>query len=175
MYTSKNINFGFIVLNPESNPSLLRNTVNSIRGKHDVPIISVAEKSIKTQPFKEMNEICPTCKGKETYTSLINAGMKNPPADWNFIVIAGTYIRHRLDNKYSMFIENEKDILFPIVGKKYDFVEATINGLLLHKNCLKEIGKMAEIGPYEICKLMWASEAIEKGYKFKAILGAKLC
>ena len=38
-----------------------------------------------------------------------------------------------------------------------------------------KIGKMAEIGPYEICKLMWALDAIEKGYKFKAILGAKLC
>jgi hypothetical protein len=164
-----------VVLNPESNPSLLRNTVNSIRGKYDVPVISVTENSVKTQPFKEMNEICPTCKGKDTYTSLINAGMKHPPADWNFIVIAGTYIRHRLDNKYSMFIESEKDILFPIVDRKYEFVEATLNGLLLHKNCLKEVGKMAEVGPYEICKLMWALDAVEKGYKFKAILGAKLC
>ena len=175
MYISKKINFGFVVLNPESNPSLLKNTVNSIRGKYDVPIISVAEKTVKNQTFKEMNEICQTYKGNETYTSLINTGMKNPPADWNFIVIAGTYIRRMLDSKYSIFIESEKDILFPIVDKKCDFFEATINGLLLHKNCLKKIGKMAEIGPYEICKLMWALDAIEKGYKFKAILGVKLC
>lgn len=130
---------------------------------------------MKSQSFKEMNEICPTCKGKETYTSLINAGLKSPPAEWNFVVIAGTYVRHRLDNKYSMFMESEKDILFPIVDNKYNFVDATINGLLVHKNCLKEIGPMAEIGPFEICKMMWALEAIEKGYKFKAILGAKLC
>lgn len=175
MYISKKINFGFVVLNPESNPSLLKNTVNSIRGKYDAPIISVTEKSVKAPALKEMNDICPTCKGKETYTSLINAGMKHPPADWNFLIIAGTYVRHRLDNKFSMFIESEKDILYPIVENKYDFVEATINGLLLHKNCLKEVGNMAEIGPYEICKLMWALEATEKGYKFKAILGAKLC
>lgn len=175
MGISKKINFGFIVLNPESNPSLLKNTVNSIRGKYDAPIISVTEKTAKEQQFKEMNDICPTCRGENTYTSLINAGMKYPPADWNFIVIAGTNIGHKIDNKYSMFIESEKDILFPIVDKKYEFVEATLNGLLLHKNCLNEVGKMAEIGPYEICKLMWALDAIDKGYKFKAILGAKLC
>jgi hypothetical protein len=164
-----------VILNPESNPSLLKSTVNSIRNKYRVPIISVTEKSVKAQNFKEMNEICPTCKGKETYTSLINAGLDSPPAEWNFIVIAGTYIKHRIENKYSMFIENEKDILFPIVDKKYEFVESTINGLLIHKNCLKEVGKMSEIGSYEVCKLMWTLDAIEKGYKFKAILGAKLC
>jgi len=175
LYTAKNLNFGFIILNPESNPSLLKSTINSIKSKFDVPIVSITEKSVKAESLKEMNSLCPTYKGQQTYTSLMNAGMKRAPADWNFFVIAGTFVRHKLDHKFSMFIENEKDILFPIVEKKYDFVEATINGLLIHKNCFKEVGNMAEIGPFEICKLMWALEATEKGYKFKAILGAKLC
>lgn len=169
------MNFGFLVLNPESNPSLLKNTVNSIRSKYDSPIVSITEKSVKAQSFKEMNAICPTCKGGSTYTSLINAGMKHPPAEWNILVIAGTYVRSRLTRKYSIFIENEKDIIFPVVEGKYDFVDATINGLTLHKNCFKEVGKMAEVGAFEVCKLMWALEAIGKEYKFKAILGVKLC
>lgn len=162
-------------MNPESNPSLLKSTVNSIRFKYDSPVVSITEKSVKSQSFKEMNAVCPTCKGGSTYTSLINAGLKHPPAEWNIIVIAGTYVRCRLAQKYSMFVENEKDIIYPVVEGKYNFVDATINGLMIHKDCLKEVGKMAEVGAFEVCKLMWALDAIEKGYKFKAILGVKLC
>lgn len=175
MYKPKNINFGFIILNPESNPSLLKSTVNSIKSKFNVPFICATEKSVKAESLKEMKAVCPTYKGQETYTSLMNVGMKHAPAEWNFFIMAGTYIQPKLNLKFSTFIENEKDILFPIVENKCDFLEGTINGLLVHKNCFKEVGNMAEIGPYEICKLMWALDAVEKGYKFKAILGAKLC
>lgn len=176
MYKSKNIDFGFIILNPESNPSLLKNTVNSISNKFEkAQYICATEKTVKTDSFKEMKAICPTFKGEGTYTSLMNVGMKHAPAEWNFFIMAGTYVRPQLDQKFSFFMENEKDILFPIVENKYNFVDATLNGLLVHKTCFKEVGNMAEIGPFEVCKLMWALDAMDKGYKFKAILGVKLC
>ena len=107
---------------------------------------------------------------------LLTRGLENAPCkEWNFVVIAGSWIRMGLDNKCSYFIESEKDILFPIVDRKMNFVDGSINGFLIQKSLFQDIGPFATDHPLEICKLFWAMEAQEKGYKFKAILGTAIC
>ena len=119
--------------------------------------------------------ICPTYKGKGTYSSLINVGMRHTLADWNFIICAGATVRWKMDRKFSYFIESEKDILFPIAENKIYFAEATLNGLLINKNTWKEVGEMNDDGSLEMVKILWALSAIDKGVKFKAIAGSKIC
>ena len=46
---------------------------------------------------------------------------------------------------------------------------------IMNKKAFKEIGKMTELGPLETVKLMWALDAIDKGYRFKAIANCKIC
>jgi hypothetical protein len=166
-----------VILCTERNINLLRSTVNSIKSRFpNYPIICVTDDTVTPNDLKEMKSICPvTYKGKSTFSSLINVGMQYAPADWNFIVCAGAIVRLKMDEKFAFFVESEKDILFPIAENKTNFVDATLNGLFINKHTWKEIGPMAEIGPMEIIKLMWATQAIEKGVKFKAIAGTKIC
>jgi hypothetical protein len=176
LYTYKAINCGFIVLCPESNSGLLKRTVNSIKSRYsECSVICATEESAKDENFNFMNEICPTYRGQETFSSLINAGMNNTKSDWNFIICAGSFIPTKIDQRFSYFLESKKDILFPIVNNKTNFVEATLNGLFINKETWDEVGEMANIGPLEVVKLMWALDAIKKGVKFKAISGTKIC
>lgn len=172
----KNIfDYGFIILCSERRINLLLSTANSIKNRYPgVPYICVTDDSAKSIDLKEMKSICPTYKGKNTFSSLINVGVKNAKPDWNFIVFAGSTIRSKLNERFSIFIEDEKDILFPIVDQKYDFINGTLNGLFFHKNVMKEVGKIEEEGSLEFVKTMWAGNAIAKGYRFKAIASTRV-
>jgi hypothetical protein len=84
--------------------------------------------------------------------------------------------------KLNQFLNSEKDILFPVVDRKMNFVDGSINGIVVHKKAFKEIGDIApnslqKVGynDFEISKLFWAMDAVEKGYKFKAIVGMQIC
>ncbi len=100
------------------------------------------------------------------------------------IVTEGILVRKNLDVKYGYFLRNEKDILFPIIinydqqGKpidiQMDFISSNINGILLHKKAIKEVGKFSD-NPTEISKFFWAIDAIDRGFKFKSVLGTKVC
>ena len=140
-----------------------------------MPYICITEKDAKPIDIKSMKDVCPTFKGKNTFSSLINSGMKNAKSEWNFIVFAGTNVRNRMDEKFFLFIDSKKDILFPIVDNKTDFVGGTLNGLLLNKETFKEIGDIEEDGSLDYVKIMWAFKAIQKGCKFKAIANTKIC
>lgn len=176
MYNYKKINFGFIVLCSDNAISLLGCTVKSIKRKYDeVPIICVTDKGSKIKDIKDMEKICPTFKGKDTYSSLINVGFKNTKAEWNFIIFAGTTVRRGLDIKFSKFIEDEKDILFPIADGQSNFIDGTMNGLLINKETFKVVGKIDEKGSFDKVKTLWAAKAIEKGCRFKALSNTKMC
>lgn len=176
LYTYKPFSYGFVILCHDHGVKLVKNTAASIQRNYPkAPILCVADSSANADDLKELKKICPTVKGKDTFSSGINAGMKKAPADWNFIVIAGTWVRPQLDIRFSYFMESEKDILFPIADGQYNFVDGTLNGLLIHKKTFKEIGDMASDNPLEICKLMWALDAIALGCVFKAVIGTKIC
>lgn len=175
LYSKKIFDYGFIILCSERRINLLKTTVNSIKHRYEkVPYICVTDDSAKAIDLKEMKTVCNTFKGKNTFSSLINVGAKNAKTDWSFIVFAGSTVGPKLNEKYSIFIEDEKDIVFPIVDQKYDFVNGSLNGLFFHKNAMKEIGNIDEQGSLEFVKTMWAARGIIKGYRFKAIANIKI-
>lgn len=129
-----------------------------------------------------MNQICETIKGYDTITSLINVGMKKTKADWNAIVFAGSWVRSNIYRKFDLFVEKEKDILFPVVDGKINFTEGSMNGIIIHKDTFKEVGDFSTApmqksgcSDLELIKLFWSLQAIEKGCTFKAIIGMKIC
>jgi len=181
----KKLSFGFVVLSPEHNIGRIQGTVRSIKNYYDnMPINCVVDKDTTTSELKEIKEICPTSKGKGTITSLLNVGIKKGHKEWNIIVIEGAIVRPKLGYRYGSWVEDEKDILFPIVVdynrdgmpiKIYnDFQESTLNGMCIHQKTFKKIGNFTE-NPLEISKRFWALDAISQGCKFKSILGTKMC
>ena len=175
MYELKKLDFGFVVLCPECNIPGLRSTIRSIGKYYDVPCLCVAPKKTKKSEMDEMKGICETIKGGSTYTSLINKGLLKAKPNWNFFIFAASSIRPYLYRKFVVFNDNDKDIMFPIVGKKTNFVDGSMNGIFMHKRVLKDVGKMDEgIGDLSKVKLIWAHRAVKCGYKFKAILGIRV-
>lgn len=176
LYQHKKLDFGFVILCSERAVKLLQCTANSVRKRYPgVDYICCTDDTAKPRDIKEMKEICPTFKGKDTFSSLINVGIKNSKSDWNFIVFAGSTVPSKLDLRYFYFIESEKDILFPVVERKWDFVSGTLNGILVHKETFKSIGNIENEGSLEFVKTMWACKAIEKGCRFKAVANIKIC
>ena len=177
MYSHKDLKCGFVILCPERAIGLLKTTANSIKSRYgsDLPFICATDNSATTEVMKEMKAICPTYKGKSTFSSLINVGMKHAPAEWSFLVCAGATVRWKMDQRFAYFVENEKDILFPISDGKTNFVDGTLNGVFINKKTWKEVGEMSDEGSLEEIKLFWALDAIDKGVKFKAIAGSKIC
>lgn len=176
LYTHKSLNYGFVILCPDHAVNLLESTANSIKSRYPgISYICATDDTANAQDLKEMKQICPTFKGRGTFSSLINTGMKHTPADWTFLVCAGVTVRAKLDLRFSYFINSEKDICFPIAENKYNFVDGTLNGIFVHKNTFKEIGDWKEFDNLEWVKTLWALSAIDKGCKFKAIAGCKIC
>lgn len=176
MYKHNDLNFGFVILCHNHNTRLVQLTAKTIYGCYgkDIPLICVADNSANKEDMKELKEICPSYKGKDSWSSLINTGMKRSKAEWSFFIIAGSVVKRGLNDKFNVFLSSEKDVMFPIAEGKADFIDATLNGLFINKKFFKEVGDMATDNPLEICKLMWALTAIEKGATFKAIMGTRM-
>lgn len=175
VYRHKNINCHFVIVCHDSNVSGVKNTASSIRGAYPYSVSCVVPQDTHPDDVEMVKKTCPVSVGGTTITSLLNAGICNGGPEWNFIIMSGSWVRPGLDTKFSYFIENEKDILFPIVDRQINFVDATLNGILVHRKTFEEIGKFADNSPLEICKLFWAMDAIEKGCRFKAIVGTQVC
>lgn len=174
--------FGFVILCPERNLGGLQNTVNSIRRTYPKsPHLCVVGKDAIKQELDEMSRFCKTIQGENTITSLINRGMAEVEADWNAIVFAGSWITSGLYRKFCLFVKDQRDILFPVVNRKTNFVEGSMNGLIVHRETFREVGKLPGImhktgvNDLELLKLFWAIAAIDKGCHFKAIVGMKVC
>ena len=175
----------FVILSPEPNIGRLKCTVRSIRNNYPKSsnIVCSVEKSIKKPQLEEMNEVCQTFRGGSTITSLINKGMKESE-DWSMMIIEGAYLPRNVENRYFKWICSEKDILFPIIINHdrfgipnkilCSFDECTLNGLMIHKKFFFEVGKLTE-NPLKVSRKFWALDAIDKGAKFKAVLGVKIC
>lgn len=176
MYEYKKLNFGFVILCAERAVKLLQSTANSIKRRYPgISYICATDETAKARDLKEMKEICPTFKGKNTFSSLINVGIKNSKTDWNFVVFAGSTIPSKLDLRYFNFVENEKDILFPIADGRTDFVSGTMNGILINTETFKKVGNIENEGGLDFVKTIWACQAIDYGCKFKAIANIKIC
>lgn len=174
MYEYKNLNYGYVIITPENDPKLVKITASSIKMKQsNASIICVTRHDIDSESEREIKNICACFKGQNTYTSLLTKGMENCPSEWNLYVISGTFFENKIQKKYSYFVESDKDILFPVVNRKINFVEGTLNGILMHRNALKNIGCFLESNSLEKSKTIWSYNAVCSGYRFKAIVGTK--
>ena len=176
VYQTKNLKYGFVILCPNRSLSLLKTTVGSIEARHPgASFIAVADSEANAEDMAALKEVCPTYKGKSTITSLINVGIRHSSAEWVFVVFSGTTVRWQMDQKFGYFIDSDKDILYPIAERKYNFLDATLNGLFINRRFFKEVGEFEEEGELELVKMIWAEKAMSKGCRFKAIIGTKLC
>ncbi len=177
LYKHKSIKTGFVVLATEANHGHVKTTVGSIKQNYPSSAsLVVAPSHARASDLAEMARFTTAIRGGDTITSLINLGMKETTCEeWNFIVMAGGWVRPLLDRKYGYFIENDQDILFPIINRQMNFIDATINGILVHKKTFQAIGPLDEKCPIDVCKLFWAMNAADKGCRFKAVLGTRVC
>lgn len=172
---------GFIVLCPDRTLDGLKNTVRSIKYQSETECIAVVPQDTTSQEMKEFKVICPsTYKGKDTITSLVNVGMKRLKHEWGCLVFADSRISLYLDRKFK-FATSEKDVLYPIVEKKAGFVDASFNGVLINKVFFKEVGdfpthtiQRKDLNDFEMAKLLWGLDAIDKGVVFKGIVGMRV-
>lgn len=171
LYQYKSIKYGFIILCPNCNFGHLKNTLNSINAYYPNSKIAIIVPDDCVENYPK------AIKGGSTIASMINAGLKEPKcAEWNFVVCAEGWLKNRIDIKYSYFIESNKDILFPVLKTRntnYNFANIDVNGMLIHKNAISDVGDFPNID-METSKIIWTTQAIEKGYKFKGVVGGRL-
>lgn len=172
LYKYKQLKFGFIILCPNVNIGHLRNTISSTDIYFpEAKVVIVLPSNCKKEDLETASKLKKSYKGGKTTASMINTGMDHAPcSEWNFLLFSKGWVRNRIDIKYSYFVDDEKDILFPIINKNMNFSEADINGLFLHKKAFQDIGNFPDMESLDTSKLFWASGAIKKGYKFKGIV-----
>jgi len=182
---SEEPNLTFIILAPEHNCALIKTTVRSINNRYgeNIPRVCVVGKDTSASELKELKEICPIYRGKDTFTSLVNQAMTKAKT-WAVFLTEGCIVRPNLPKKYNRFLSDVKDVVFPIVVdynkdghpvKLYtSFENSTFNGLCVHHDTFKKVGKLDDSKNLEEARLLWATSAMEMGVKFKAILGAKI-
>lgn len=182
---NKELDMGFIILSPDSNYGLVKSTANIIQSNYKKSsVLCIVGENARPEDLVELNRIIPTYQSSGNNINLINLGMEKSKKEWNMIVTEGILVRRNLDVKYAYFLKNDKDILFPIVvsydqqGKpiniQMNFISPNVNGLLLHKRAIQEVGKFSD-NPTEVSKFFWAIDAVDRGFKFKSVLGTKVC
>lgn len=174
MIKEKPIDFGCVILCPDQSVRNLMLTIKSIRHYSNAPCIAVVPSKTPKEITEAMKVVCEIHKGKATYTSLFNIGMKKATQDWNLVIFSGSTVKPKFWAKYLTFIKNEKDIFYPIVDRKYGFVEGSMNGLFLSKTSFADIGEFTEDDNIETVKTLWSYNALCQGYKLKGVLGVKI-
>lgn len=175
MHDPKDLDCGFVIIAPENNAKHIEITAMSIIRKFGAtPMVCVMTSEASEDSESEASSLCRVVKGGTTYSSLINAALRNPQAEWTMIIISGTSMRMRTYRKYGFFTETKRDILYPVVDRKMNFVDGTVNGILFHRDAHSEVGDMPECQSLEESKMRWGYEASCRGYKFKGIVGAGL-
>jgi hypothetical protein len=175
----------FVIVSPEPNIARLKDTVRSVRNNFgEVEVVCSVAKSVKKAQLDEMKGVCDSFRGGETVMSLINAGLKRgQESRWNVLVMEGARVPRGLEYRYRRWIEDENDVIFPIV-MQHDlegrptvvlsrFEDSTLNGAMIHSSMFKRVGPFSD-NPIGISKRFWGLDAEEKGARFKAVLGVKI-
>jgi hypothetical protein len=176
------IDFAFVVLCPDRSLAGLKNTLGSIRHfSSDRESLAIVGKDANSADMKEFKTLCPTHKGKDTITSLVNVGMKKLKHEWGLMLFGGSRIPMTLERKLRTFLVGQKDVLYPVVDRRCDFVSGSFNGVLINKEFFDEVGNFPEsamvkedFNDFEAAKLFWSLDAIGKGATFKGIVGMKI-
>lgn len=166
----------FLILCPDLNTAGLKDTVKSIKTHFpEVPYYCIVGSNAKLEDLQEINKICSVLKAENTITSLLNFGVKKSKTKWCFTVMSGCFVKNGIFRKYNLFLNHDKEILYSVVDlKSWLFMNATINGMLLSRDALLEIGSFPNDCSIPESKAWWQCSAVEKGYKLKGIVGTKL-
>lgn len=166
----------FVVLCSDINVAGLRQTVSSVKFEFpDANVFAMVGNKATDEDVDLLGKYCNVHRGGDSITSLINKGIDVSRTDWNFILVAGSSVKGAAFRKYLYFCRSEKDILYPVIDRKISFDEASINGIMVHRSAFDKVGKFVEdLADLAMAKLLWAYEAIEHGFHFKALVGAKL-
>ena len=176
IYQHKHIDYCFVVVCIDSSTGLFKNTIDSIQQQHPgVPAICVVSKGTDPETTKFMESRCEVSHGGSTVTSLINEGFRKAQREWAFVVFSGSLARLKMHEKISFYIQSKKDILFPVANNIANFVDGTMNGMLVHRDTFRLVGDMPEDSDLGLSKAIWAHEAVNHGCRLKAIVGAKIC
>jgi hypothetical protein len=176
MYLLGESTLGVVILCPYCNFAGLRDTYNSIKSElEDTACVAMVGGNASDSDLRDLSRITQVYRGGKTITSLIDVGAKKLKTDWVITISAGVRIKYNIIKKYGTFLKSNKDILFPVIDRKHLFHEASINGILLSREAIEDVGEFGdEVEDLVSAKLLWAGEALNKGYKFKALVGAKL-
>ncbi len=167
------MNLGVIILCPNVNYGTLRFTAGMINAELNCPYLAVVPDKVYEEDVNDLKKYSPVFRGGKTVLSMINEGMKKLNSEWKLVIMSGSNIKYGFWKKYLKFLKTEKDILYSVLNRKHKFDEASINGFLIHDKAFKDIGCFPE-EEYQYSKLCWASNALDKDYKFKAIVGVRL-
>jgi hypothetical protein len=95
----------------------------------------------------------------------------------------GARIPRGMELRYCRWIEDDRDVLFPIVMNRdldgnptvlrAKFEDSTLNGMMIHSSLFEEVGAFSD-NPIGVSKKFWGLDAEDKGARFKAILGVKI-
>lgn len=173
---------GFLILNPEKNVIGLKNTLNSIKNQsYDRESICVVGDNTTPEEMKAFKGFCQTYQAGNKVTSLINIGMKKLKHEWCLIIFAGSRIPAFVEKKLECFAKKESDVLFPVIERKFNFVDAPFNGVLINRRFFIKVGEFSTadmqkegLNDFELTKVMWTISAIEQGVTFKAIVGLRI-
>lgn len=165
--------FGITILCPERNLGGLRSTSLCCRSLGKKCICIVGAETTNTD-INALSHHCPVYCGGYTITSLIDEGIRRSQTEWTLIIVAGAVLKINMLKKYEYFTRTDKDILFPVVDRRFLFHEGSINGILVNKKVIEDVGFINdEEGDIVKAKLYWWARAVEKGYKFKSLVGVR--
>lgn len=170
-YESKDLNLSVGIVSLNAVASEIKKTQKSMDFlSKNYPCLAVLPENLVLDEPKDIK--FPVYNAGNCITSLYDIAIKNSPCDWIYIVFAGTVIRKSVDVKLSRYVESEKDVIFPVMDRIWNFVDGSMNGILINKNFYNSVGSFITGNNLKVTKLAWAAEAVEKGAKFKAIVGA---
>ena len=153
-----------LVINTNDNEPLINKTLNSI----SLNLPDCKKEVVSTSNCKT-GIIC-----GESLSSLVDVGIQNVKTKWAFFVNAGVLLKYKHFKKYFYFNKSDKEILYLVSLRKYYFFQSEINGLMIPKQALKDIGLFKNDNDSKLNKLLWSLEASKNDYLLKGIIGTKL-
>lgn len=172
-YQAKDLDLCVAIISLNSNLNEIKKTHKRIEflSKNHPAIVVVPENSnLSVEDINVAN--VPLFKGGNCITSMFDIAIENSIKPWVYLVFAGTTILQKIDVKLSRYVENESDVLFPVVDRIWNFIDGSINGILINQKFHASVGNFGSGNPLKVTKLNWAERALEKGVNFKAIVGA---
>jgi hypothetical protein len=168
MFDLKSLEMEVVIISPSGNDreeAITASTVVNLVKTYDFFVIAPNNTSKKEYKYT-------TFFGENSIAALCNEGIRRCRKDWAYIVFAGSKIRKYVDLKLSKYVESDKDVVFPVVNRKWNFIDGTLNGMLINKNFYSSVGNFKDLNDLQLTKLEWAEKALAKGVRFKAIVNS---